>query len=89
LLQIAKDGGDPVGAADLLFDEMILELPDELYDKLGDMFAREKLVNQLAVFHPAVLQHREFFEKFKKQVDARFTREDTEAGERPTDLHAV
>lgn len=84
LLQIAKDGGDPVGAADLMFDEMILSLPDEFYDKLGDMFARENLVHQLAVFHPAVLQHREFFEKFKKQVDARFTKEDVEAGDRPT-----
>lgn len=84
LLQIAKDGGDPVAAADLLFDEMILELPDELYDKLGSMFEREKLVNQLAVFHPGVLQHREFFEKFRKQVDLRFTKEDVEAAERPT-----
>jgi hypothetical protein len=84
LVQIAKDGGDPVGAANLLFEEMILPLPDDFYDKLGDMFSRDNLVNQLAVFHPAVLQYRDFFEKFRKQVDSRFEAEDAAVGDRPT-----
>jgi hypothetical protein len=84
LVKIAQDGGDPVGSADLLFNEMIMPLPDDFYDKFGDLFSRENLVSQLAAFHPAVLQHRDFFEKFRKQVDARFDQEDNEAASRPT-----
>lgn len=84
LVQMAGQGADPTAAADLLFDQVIVDLPDQFYEKVADIITGPNFVQQAAVFNPAVLQHKEFFEKFRAQIDKRFTDEDAQAGQQPT-----
>jgi len=85
LVEMAKQNSNANDAADILFDSMIVDLPDMFYEKLGDFFDRAEFVSQIAVFNPAVNQYRDWFEKFRAQVQKRFIQEDATAGQEPTD----
>lgn len=84
LVAMAAQGSDPAGAADLLFDQVIMELPDMYYEKLADIFGGENFVKQAAVFNPAVSSHAEWFTKFRARVLERYEQEDSAAVATPT-----
>jgi hypothetical protein len=86
LVSMAAQGSDPDGAADILFDQVIMELPDEYYEKLADLIGGQDFVTKAAVFNPAVNTHAEWFKRFQARIVARYNEEDQAATARPTIL---
>jgi hypothetical protein len=86
LVKMAEEGSDPVGAADLLFDQVIMVLPDDFYDKLSEMIDGPNFVTQAAVFNPKVNTHAEWFKQLKERVMQRYDAEDAAAATAPTVL---
>lgn len=84
LVQMAKDNADAVGAANLLFEQVMLELPDEIYSRVADLIAGENFVKNATVFNPAVGQYLPWFATFQAQIVKRIEQEDQEAGQTPT-----
>jgi hypothetical protein len=84
LVQMAGQGADPVAAADLLFDQVILTLPDQVYEQIVNVVTSPSFLKNAAVFNPAVNQHADFFEKFRAQIEKRVTDEDAAAGMEPS-----
>ena len=88
LVQMAGQGSDPVGAADLLFDQLIINLPDDYYDRLYDLIEGVDFVKKAAIFNPAVNNHQPWFAAFKTQVISRYDAEEKAAQSAPTSLQA-
>ena len=86
LVAMAAQGSDPDGAADILFDEVIMDLPDEFYEKLADLIGGENFVTKAAVFNPAVNTHAEWFKRFQARIVTRYNEEDQAATTKPTVL---
>jgi hypothetical protein len=84
LVEMAGQGSDADGAADLLFDQVIMGLPDEYYEKIGDLIGGPNFVTQAAVFNPKVNAHADWFKKFQARIVARYEAEDTAASTAPT-----
>ncbi len=86
LVAMAGQGSDPIGAGDILFDQVIMELPDEYYEKLAEIIGGPNFITQAAVFNTGVNNYREWFTAFQTQVMARYEREDSESQNAPTIL---
>ena len=84
LCTMAGQGSDPIGAADLLYDQLICDLPDEIYDKVAEMIESPNFIRNAAVFNPAVNTVKDWFEKLRAQVILRINQADAEAGQEPT-----
>jgi hypothetical protein len=76
LCQMAAGGSDAIGAADLLFDNVIMELADDVYAKLADLIEGPNFITQAAVFNPAVLTHQAWFQQFQQQISKRYDDEE-------------
>jgi hypothetical protein len=86
LVKMAEEGSDATGAADLLFDQVILTLPDDFYDKLSAMIGGPNFITQTAVFNPKVNSHAEWFKVLQARVMQRYDAEDAAAANAPTVL---
>jgi hypothetical protein len=86
LVKMAEEGSDATGAADLLFDQVIVTLPDDLYDKLSGMIGGPNFITQTAVFNPKVNSHAEWFKVLQARVMQRYDAEDAAAASAPTVL---
>ena len=84
LMEMAKQGSDPAAAADLLFDQVIIELPDVLYGRVADLIGQENFLRNAAVFNPAVGAYEVFFKAFQAQIVKRIEQEDSAAGQEPS-----
>jgi hypothetical protein len=84
LVQMAAQGSDPTGAADILFEQIILPLPDEFYDRLYTLISGANFITQAAVFNPAVNSHAEWFKQFQKRICERYDAEEAAARDAPT-----
>jgi len=89
LVLMAAQGSDPVQAADLLFDNFIISLPDDYYSRIADLVSGPNFVKNATVFNPRVTEFADFFEKFRAQIAKRVEDEDAAAGSAPTDLSAA
>lgn len=70
LVQMAEQKSDPTGAADLIFDQVLMnpQLPDEIYEQLANFIDSENFVNYVGIINPAAIPHRNWFEAFKTQL---------------------
>lgn len=84
LVQMAEQGSDPAGAADLLFDTFLTPLPDDTYTIVVDLVTNDAFVANAGILNPKVAQFAEWFAKFRAQVDKRATEEDAAAGQAPS-----
>lgn len=84
LVEMAKQGSDPAAAADLLFDQVIIELPDALYGRVADLIGQTNFLRNAAVFNPAVGTYETFFKAFQAQIIKRIEQEDSAAGQEPS-----
>ena len=80
LVQMAAGGSDAVGAADLLFDNVIMASPDIIYEKLGDLIGGPNFITHAAVFNPGVRAHELWFRQFQTQIVKRYDEEEKAAG---------
>lgn len=85
-VMMASQGGNPVTAADALFDDYLLDedLSDKVYAKVTAIIARENFVDYAAAFNPAVKQHAEWFQAFRAQIVKRVAEENAAAGTTPS-----
>lgn len=79
LVAMAEQGSAADGAADILFEQVILELPDEYYGKLAELIGGPNFVTQAAVFNPKVNNHVEWFKTFQARIVTRYDAEDEAA----------
>ncbi|MGH3575828.1 MAG: hypothetical protein ACRDUW_29100, partial [Pseudonocardiaceae bacterium] len=86
LVTMASQGSDPVGAADMLFDGVILELDDATYSRIAELLSRPAVVDQVAILNPEAAKYRDFFEKFRARIAKRVLDEDSAAGIEPSQL---
>jgi hypothetical protein len=85
LVQMAEAGSDPIGAADLIFDQVFLDpnLPDEIFEKLAGFVDSQTFVNYVIVMNPLARPHSAWFETFKTQIVKRLV-DETETIDTPT-----
>lgn len=85
LVQMAEAGSDPIGSADLIFDQVFLDpnLPDEIFEKLAGFVDSPTFVNYVIVMNPGARPHSAWFETFKTQIVKRLV-EETETIDTPT-----
>lgn len=78
LVSIAQQGSDPVGAADLIFEQVFLDprLSEADFERLADFIDSEKFVTHVTIINPAAKPLAPWFESFKLQILARLTAED-------------
>jgi hypothetical protein len=84
LVAMAEQGADPEPAADLLFDSVLSDLPDFMYDKVCSVIEQPNFLQNAAAINPKVTAHKDYFEKFRAQVVKRIQDEDAAAGETPS-----
>lgn len=89
LVAMAERGSPADAAADLIFDQYIMDLPetpnDVLFEKVASLLTGPNLINQAAVFNPKVLAHEQWFRQFQQRIVARYDQEEKEAdGQNPT-----
>lgn len=89
LVQMAEQQSDPVGAADLIFDQVFMDpnLPDEIYERLAGFVDSPQFVNSVCVMTPAAKPHAVWFNTFKAQIVKRIN-DETVAADAPTVLPA-
>lgn len=85
LVQMAEAGSDPTGAADLIFEQVMLDprLSEEDFDKLASFVDSPTFVNYVIVMSPTARAHSAWFETFKTQIVKRLS-EETETIDTPT-----
>jgi hypothetical protein len=85
LVEMAAAGSEPVGAADLIFDQVFLDpnLPEEIFQKLAGFVDSPTFVNYVIVMNPAAKPHAAWFESFKTQIVKRMNAE-TESIDSPS-----
>lgn len=76
LVSMASQGSPPTDAADLLFDQVFLTVPEEIFERLANFVDSETFVNYVCVMNPAAKPHAAWFEAFKTQIIARLNAED-------------
>jgi hypothetical protein len=85
LTAMAEQKSDPVGAADLIFEQVFLDprLPEEIFTRLAEFVENPQFVTWVTVMNPAAKPHAVWFEAFKTQIVARLDAEATD-GDDPT-----
>jgi hypothetical protein len=84
LVQMAEQNSDPVGSADLVFDQVFLNVPEDVFEKLANFVDNPQFVSYVCLMNAAAKNHVQWFEVFKVQVVKRLTQEDSEAGQAPS-----
>lgn len=83
LVTMAERGSPADKAADLIFDQYIMELPpspdDILYDRIAKLLCGANLIEQAGVFNPKVLTHEAWFRQFQQQIIKRYDDEEKAA----------
>ena len=85
LVQMAEAGSDPIGAADLIFEQVLLDprLSEDDFEKLASFVDSPTFVNYVIVMNPAARPHAPWFESFKNQIVKRLS-EETETIDTPS-----
>lgn len=78
LVQVASDGANAVGVADLFYDQTMATLPDDVYGQLAGMVEDTTFLAKLAIFNSKVQAHTEWFQKFREQLVKRIVEADPE-----------
>lgn len=87
LVQMASQGSPAEAAADLLFDQIFLTVPEELFERLANFVDSETFVTYVCVMNPAAKPHAAWFEAFKTQIIKRLN-EETDSIDDPTPASA-
>jgi hypothetical protein len=77
LVAMAAQGSPATDAADLLFDQVFMTVPDEIFEKLAGFVDSDTFVNYVIVMNPAAKPHAAWFEAFKAQIVKRLNDETT------------
>jgi hypothetical protein len=79
LVEMAAQGSDATGAADLIFEQVMSDprLSDEDYEKLANFVDSPTFVKYVTVMNPAALPHAAWFDAFKAQIVKRLDAEQT------------
>jgi hypothetical protein len=77
LVAMAAQGSPATDAADLLFDQVFMTVPDEIFEKLAGFVDSDTFVNYVIVMNPAAKPHAAWFEAFKTQIVKRLNDETT------------
>jgi hypothetical protein len=82
LVQMAEQGSDATGAADLIFDQVFMDpnVPEEIYEKLANFVDSDTFVKYVLVMNPAAKTHAVWFEAFKAQIVKRLDAEEPAPG---------
>jgi hypothetical protein len=68
LVQMAREGADPVAAGQVFFDNVMMVVDDAIYDRLCTLIENPTAVDQLAIFNTGVKEQRAFFEAFQNKL---------------------
>jgi len=78
LVQMASQGSDAVGTADLIFDQVFLNLKDEDYERLANFVDNPQFLNYVKLINPAASAHGEWFAAFQAQIVKHLNADDTQ-----------
>jgi hypothetical protein len=78
-VSIAENGSDASEAADLFFDETMLNLPDDKYGQLCAFIEKPNAISSMAILNKNVNTHRPWFETALERIKARIAAENLEA----------
>jgi hypothetical protein len=68
LVQMAEQKSDPVGTADLVFEQVFASVSDADYEKLADFIDNPQFLNYVKLINPAAGAHIEWFTTFQTQI---------------------
>lgn len=68
LVQMFRDGADPVQCAQVFFDTTMMGVDDSTYDKLCGFFENPQAIAQISIFNTGVSELSPKFETFQKKV---------------------
>jgi hypothetical protein len=68
LVQMAEQKSDPVGTADLVFEQVFASVSDADYEKLADFIDNPQFLNYVKLINPAAGAHIEWFTTFQAQI---------------------
>jgi len=87
LVQMAEQGSDATGTADLVFEQVFSNLNDEDYEKLANFIDNPQFLNYVKIINPAAATHADWFAAFQAQILKHLNVDDTQAptpGQWPT-----
>jgi hypothetical protein len=83
LVTMAERGSPAEGAADLIFDTYIMDLPespdDVIFKRTAALLCGPNLIKHAAIFNPKVLTFEAWFRQFQQQIIKRYADEDKAA----------
>jgi hypothetical protein len=68
LVQMAREGSDPLMTAQVFFDNVMMSVDDQIYDRLCVLIENPQAIEQLTIFNTGVKEQRPFFEAFQNKV---------------------
>lgn len=77
LVDVARNGTDPVAVADMFYDQTMADMEDDDYSKLAGFVESEKFMGSIAIYNAKVHEHTEWFAKLRAQLVARITEADS------------
>jgi len=79
LVQMFRDGADPVQCAQVFFDTTLMNVDDATYDKLCSFFENPAAIDQISIFNTGVKDLRPQFEAFQNHIKQLVTSQDQAA----------
>jgi hypothetical protein len=83
LVEMAAQGSDAVGVADLVFEQVFGSVSDEDYEKLADFIDNPQFLNYVGLINPAAKAHGDWFKAFQAQILKHLNVDDTQAPSTP------
>jgi hypothetical protein len=79
LVQMARDGQDPIAVAELFYEQFMLGADDELYGRLADLFEDPKTIGRMALFNKGVTEYEPFFKVLQDTIVKKIKQEEAQA----------
>ena len=86
LVQMAEQASDPVGTADLIFEQVFMNLGDDDYEKLANFVDNDKFLTYVGIINPEARKYPEWFAAFKGQTVKLIAIAEADALQAPTQL---
>ena len=83
LVQMAEQKSDPNGTADLVFEQVFMNLSDDDYEKLANFIDNPQFMNYVKLINPAAATYQAWFAAFQTQIIKNLNADETQTPTAP------